>query len=345
MKKKVLFITDWPNNLENGKALQELLNKNYSNEYDWDVWTCKNKNINTFSYRWFSYTKGAVYAFKNRKKYHTIILWQQMIGYLLLELTRIVPVKTSNLVLYTYLSFNSKSIINSYKKIVLKHALMKTKALIWPSLEMANNVKEYFPKFGNKNHFTVNPMMEVRDLSIHVNKELDDPYFRNSVYAAGKSDRDFNIVIRAFKNTNVPVTIVCTDNYKITETNISSNIRILRFSQVSPEQYYALAHQAFCIINSVTNETSPCGQLLVHFGMENSIPTISTDGYSVKDYIVNNENGLLFKVGKSNEIFNCYQKLKNDETFTNKLKINAKNTIKNMSANIFIEKLINIIED
>lgn len=345
MKKKILFITDWPNNIENGNALQELLNKNYSEHYDWDVWTCKNKDINSFTYRWYSYFKGAIYVLKNRKNYHTIVIWQQMIGYVFFELTRILPIATPNIVLYTYLSFNSKSIFNKYKKFVLNRALRQSKALIWPSLEMANNIKNDFPKFGNKNHSTVNPIMDVRDISIPVIKELDDPYFRNGVYAAGKSDRDFNIVIRAFRNTNVPVTIVCTDKYLITEPDISSNIRILRFAQVSPEQYYALARQSFCLLNSVINSTSPCGQLLVHFGMENSIPTISTDGYSVKDYIVNNENGLVFKAGKSKEIFDCYQKLKNDEAFRNKLKINAKNTIKAMSAHIFIEKLINIIEE
>ena len=344
MKKRILFITDWPEHLENGRALQELLNNNYSENFEWKVWTCKKKDINTFSYRWYSYTKGALYVLKNRKKYATIILWQQMIGYLFFELTRIAPIKTPDVILYTYLNFNSNSILNSYKKFVLKNALIKSKVLLWPSLEMANNVKMNYPKFENKNHSTVNPIMDVRDLSIPVIEELDHPYFRNGVYAAGRSDRDFNIVIRAFRNTNIPVTIVCTDNYAITETNITSNIRILRFSQVSPEQYYALALQAFCILNSVINSTSPCGQLLVHFAMENSIPTISTDGYSVKDYIVNNENGLVFNVGQSKEILECYQTLKNDEVLTNKIKTNAKNTIKAMSANNFIEKLINIVE-
>jgi glycosyltransferase involved in cell wall biosynthesis len=268
-----------------------------------------------------------------------------MIGYLLFEIVRIIPIKIPNIISYTYLTFHKKSFLGNYKTNLLKHALKKSKALIWPSMEMCTNAQNKFPKFAKKNHFTVNPMMEVRDLSLPVEKRLDDPFFRNGVYAAGKSDRDFNIVIRAFRNTNIPVTIVCTDKYAITEQNITSNIRILRFSEVDPNQYYALALQAFCIINSVSNAISPCGQLLVHFAMENSIPTISTNGYSVKDYIVNNENGLLFNVGKSEEILACYYQLKNDETFKNKITTNAKKTIKAMSANNFIEKLINIVED
>ncbi|RXP54104.1 hypothetical protein EC396_09680 [Lutibacter sp. HS1-25] len=345
MKKKILFITDWSSRLENGAVLQELLNKNYSENYEWTVWTCKIKENNSFLYRWYSYTKGAFFILKNRKKYDTVVVWQQMIGYLLFEIARISQIKIPNIISYTYLNYHKKCFFGNYKKFLVKHAMSKSKALIWPSMEMCTNAKNDFPKFAYKNYFTVNPMMDIRDLNLPVEKQLDDPYFRNGVYAAGKSDRDFNIVIRAFRNTDIPVTIVCTDKYTITEKNITPNIRILRFSEVDANQYYALALQAFCILNSVTNATSPCGQLLVHFGMENSIPTISTDGYSVKDYIVNNENGVVFNVGKSEEILECYYKLKNDEAFKNKITTNAKKTIKAMSANNFIDKLIHIIEN
>jgi glycosyltransferase involved in cell wall biosynthesis len=187
--------------------------------------------------------------------------------------------------------------------------------------------------------------MDVIDLNIPVDKELDDPYFRNGVYTAGKSERDFNIVIRAFRNTDVPVTIVCPDEYPITETDITQNIRILRFSQVNHEQYYALASQAFCILISVENEKSPCGQLLVNYAMENSLPIIATDCYGVKDYVVNDENGILFKIGQMDEIRKGYEKLKNDATFTKNIINNAKKTAEIMSRGIFIEKIISIIEN
>jgi len=112
-------------------------------------------------------------------------------------------------------------------------------------IEMSDEVKIDFPEFAFKNHSVLVPSMDVIDTSIPVDKELDDPYFRDGVFTAGKSERDFNVVIRAFRNTDIPITIVCTDDYPITETDITSNIRILRFSQVSHEQYYALAGQAF----------------------------------------------------------------------------------------------------
>jgi glycosyltransferase involved in cell wall biosynthesis len=95
----------------------------------------------------------------------------------------------------------------------------------------------------------------------------------------------------------------------------------------------------------VENEKSPCGQLLVNFAMENSKPVIATDCYGVKDYVVNGKNGILFKLGQADEIRKGYEKLINDEGYTQKIIENAKNTSKIMSRGSFIEKIISIIED
>ena len=346
MKKKILFVSDWSDQKGNVIALQTLLDKNYSNNYEWKVWSCKKNEGIKFLHRWKSYFKGVIYIIKNRNKYDAIFIWQQMVGYFLFEITRIVPFKIKNVVIYTFFNYKSSSTSkNNYRKDIIKNTLKKSKALIWPSILMADDAKNDFPEFKHKIHYTINPIMDIIKDDVHVINELDDPYFRNGVYAAGGSERDHNIVIKAFRNTDIPVTIVCKDDYIFTETNITPNIRILRFSQVNSEQYYALARQAFCILNSVTHEKSPCGQLLVAFAMNNSIPAISTDCYGVKDYLVNNVNGILFNVGKSDDIRKAYEKLKSDKEFTAQLITNAKIKIKEMNPDNFIEKIIEIIED
>ncbi len=344
MKKKVLFIVDWPNQIENVQVLQLLLDNDYSENYEWKVWSCKKGKDNGLLYRWYCYTRGALYVIKNRKKYHAIFLWQQMVGYILFEIKKIIHLEIPNIIFFTFI-YNSNTIFRKYKKHLVNNALRQSKAVLWPTLEMSNEVKKDFPKFELKNHSPIVPFFDIIDTSFPVDKELDDPYFRNGVFTAGKSERDFNIVIRAFRNTDIPVTIVCTDDYAITETNITPNIRILRFSQVSHDQYYALAGQAFCILVSVINETSPCGMLIIAFAMTNSKPIIATDGYGVKGYMVNNVNGILFKVGQSDEIRKGYEKLKNDEAFRNDLINNAKITVKEMGPANYIEKIIKIIEN
>ena len=344
MKKSILFICDWPDQVDNVKVLQKLLDKDFSENFEWKVWSCK-KGVDTrLLYRWYCYTKGAVYAIKNRKKYHAIFIWQQMAGYILFEIISIFHLRFPKIIFFTFI-YNSDTIFKNFKRHLVKNALKFSKAVIWPSFEMSNEVSKDFPEYRNKNHFTLMPVFDIIDLTIPVAKELDDPYFRNGVFTAGKSERDFNVVVRAFRNTDIPVTIVCTDGYVFTENSITSNIRILRFSQVSPDQYYALAAQAFCILISVINEKSPCGLLLITFAMENSIPIIVTDSYAVKDFISNNVNGILFKVGQDDEIRKSFEKLKSDEKFRNSLINNGKMTVKEMSPHNFIGKLVQIIQN
>lgn len=344
MKKKILFIADWPDQKDNLKNLQALLDNGHSENYEWKVWSCKRGKSNRKLYRWLSYGWGALYAIKNRKKYHAVFIWQQMVGYILFEILSIIRLKIPNVVFYTYFNYHAKGIVGNLKKHLVKNAFRRSKAAIWPSIEMLNDVNRDFPDFVHKTHYALNPIMDVIEANVPVDKELDDPYFRNGVFTAGKSEREYDVVVRAFRNSDIPVTIVCEDDYVFTETDITPNIRILRFAQVSPVQYYAVADQAFCILNSVTNEKSPCGQILVAYAMENSKPVISTDCYGVKDYIVNNVNGILFKAGQADEIRSAYEKIKNDETFRKSLVSNALVSVKKMSAGNFIEKVITLIE-
>ena len=79
--------------------------------------------------------------------------------------------------------------------------------------------------------------------------------------------------------------------------------------------------------------------------MANSKPIIATDSYGVRDFVVNNVNGILFKVGQSDEIREGYEKLKNDKAFTKSLISNAKTKFNEVSPDNFIEKIIKIIEN
>jgi glycosyltransferase involved in cell wall biosynthesis len=319
------------------------LDKDLSENHEWTVWSCKKKEDNSLIYRVYCYLKGALYILKNRNKYDAFFIWQQMVAFILFELLRIIKLKIPNIVTYTFI-YDSRHFSLKYKDRLVKNALQNAKALIWASYEMANDVKKKFRQYEHKNYFDINPLFNVIDPNLQVEEALDNHYFRNGIYTAGKSGRDFNIVIRAFRNTDIPVTIVCPDDYPITENNITANIRILPFSKVSPEQYYALAGQAFCILISVDDEKSTAGHLLIMHAMANSIPLIATDSDGVKAYIEKNVNGLLFEFGQSDEIRQCYEKLKNDEEFREKIIKNAKDKAKSLSPYPFMERVLSIIE-
>jgi glycosyltransferase involved in cell wall biosynthesis len=302
---------------------------------------------NSKLYRWRCYFKGALYAIRNKKKYDAVFIWQQMIGFIVFEIKSFVPfIKIpENIVFFTFIYSNDRSIFKIFKKRLVRHALHYSKEVIWSSLGMANEVKNDFPKYRFKNSVAITPIFDVIDPNGRINEFLDDPKFKNGVFSGGFSERDFNVVMKAFKNTDIPVTIVCSDSYSIDKNQLSSNIRILRSAMVNLDQFYALLNQAFCVVISLINKNSACGQTVIAYAMANSKPVIATDCFGVRDFIENNENGLLFRVGHSEEILKAYKKLKKDGTFADMLVKNARKTAGEMSLGHFIPRLTSTFDN
>ena len=111
-------------------------------------------------YRWRCYIKGAIYAIRNRKKYDAIFIWQQMVAYILFELKKILPFKIPPVVFFTFI-YNSDTVFRKYKKHMVGNALRYAKGVIWDSEAIRDEVKKDFPKYSEKNHYTVTPIFEV----------------------------------------------------------------------------------------------------------------------------------------------------------------------------------------
>jgi glycosyltransferase involved in cell wall biosynthesis len=342
-KKKILFLTDWPEQVNNTEALQALLDEYHSDEYEWHVWSCTRKQDSSLKYRWTCYFRGALYAIRNSKKYDGVFIWQQMIGFILFEMKRFFPfIKLpKNIIVYTFIYNGRKRQLKSIRKHIVAQALRYSKKLIWNSSQMANKVKNDFPKYRLKNSYATTPMFEIINTSNRLDESIDDPLLRNGVFSGGSSERDFNIVVRAFRNTSIPVTIVCPCDYVFTEP-ITPNIRILR--NVSHCQFYALINQAFCVVVSLKSEDSPNGQLVATYAMAHSKPVIASDCYGVRDLISDKKNGLLFTVGNSEELLAAYRKLKRNSVLRKKMVTDASKIAEENDPNRFIPKLISIFE-
>src|SRR6476660_6037082 len=128
MKKKILFVADWPDSFENATVLQALLVKEFSGEHEWTIWSCKRKIKSGVLYRWRCYFKGAFYIIRNRKKYDAIFIWQQMIAYILFEIRRFLPLHMPSVVFYTFI-YNSDTIFRKYKKHMVGTALKYAKGI------------------------------------------------------------------------------------------------------------------------------------------------------------------------------------------------------------------------
>lgn len=333
---KKIIVLDWQKKDVNS------LSNNFDDDYL--LWNCKrffSKRKFTFI-RYFEYSYAVLYILLNSKKFKNIIIWQQMIGYIL----ALLPVKkTLQKTIITTVLYSPKN-TSGFRRFLFTNALKKSKALVYFSKEMSKDTKDTYKSLSHKVYSTYIPIIESNRTKIETNKfdKLIDP--EKTIFCGGQSDRDFETVIETFSNTEIPVIIVCPDNYPIKNINSKTdNIKILRFSEVSADEYYEIVSKCFCVIIPLKSENSSCGQLLFSFCMKNEKPIIASDSFGVRDYITNDFSGILVPVGNTKEIYSAYVRLKNDSSLKDTIIQNAKYTASKMTFENYLETIDEIIEN
>ena len=343
MNKKIknLFVVDWKNTPQH--EIDSLLEKAKLPGYEWSFYNCHEKNYigSGVVNRYISYFLAVIYILKNKRKYNNIIIWQQMIGLMLCLLPK--SNSKPKIIITTLLYSPSRVKDGSFRLFLLKQALKKADALLYFSEGMAEDVKTIYPKYAEKIFSTYLPITNnigkvAQSLKINGIKEN-----KNSVFSGGLSDRDFETVIKAFTNTNIPVTIVCTNMpvFKNPEL-ITNNITIAR--GVSEMEYHSLVLSSDVVVIALKNEYSSCGQLLFTFCMKNGIPIIATDCYGTQDYIINKDNGILVPVKDDKAIFDAYNKLVNDTNFRETLVKRSLEISEKMTFRNYLQKIDSIIQ-
>ena len=344
-KKKILFVVDWkdfPN------EINSVFTDNQFLDYEWHIYNCIlfNKFNSNLLKRYLEYFFAVFYILVNKNKYDNIVIWQQMIGLILSLLPRLK--KTPRIIITTLLYSPSKVSKGSIRLFLLSRALKNSDALLYFSVDMANDVKKSFPVYADKVYSTYIPIFKKTFASPRmpdINYELN---IEKTVFSGGKSDRDFDTVIMAFRNTDIPVVIACPDNYEFKRLNqATDNIKILRYSEIfsSESAYYALVNASFCVVISLQNKFSSCGQLLFSYCMEHKIPIIASDCYGTRDYITNFENGLLVPIADSKAILEAYNTIHKDTRLRQKLVNNSNIIAEKMTFKNYLKKIIDIIND
>ena len=339
-KLRNLFIVDW--NTASSHEIDSLLNKVKLPGYEWSFYNCREKNYSGIGLmnRYISYFLAIIYILKNKRKYDNIIIFQQIIGLILCLLPKFYS--KPKLIITTLLYSPSRVKAGSIRLLLLKKALKKADALLYFSNDMAQDVRTAYPSYAAKVFSTYLPITNVGK-AIQDIKLKDDNAKKNSVFSGGLSDRDFETVIRAFTNTDVPVTIVCTDRHVLKNSElITNNFKIVR--GVSEMEFHSLVLSSSIVVIALENEYSSCGQLLFTFCMKYGIPIIATDCYGTRDYISNNHNGILVPVKDDRAIFDAYEKLKNNIAFRGKLVERSIEISEKMTFNNYMYKIDSIIQ-
>lgn len=335
---KILIIGDWKDS--------EMNQLNYFQNEKLSIWNCKRKIIfkSRFIQRYYEYLFAIIFYLKSHKKYDYIIFWQQILGYVV---SFLFPSSLTKKTIISTILYSPKN-TNKYglKRLFLKISLKKSLALLYFSEGMASDSKENFHRYSNKIYSTLIPIIDKNNKIDEITK-FDNLYdLEKTIFCGGQSDRDFDTVIMAFRNTNTPVIICCPDDYVISKIDlITKNIKVLRFSEVSPSEYYGLIIKSFCVVISLKSEYSSCGQLLFSFCMKNSIPIIASNCFGTRDYITNNENGLLVPINDSKSINKAYKKLIENKEFRTELVNKSKEISNKMNFKNYLEKINQIIND
>ena len=342
MKEKILLVVDW-NELEMNFAVPLISNSKFGSKVN--IWNCKRKVIftNLVLQRYYEYFRAVLYVIYNHRKYRHIVLWQQIIGFMLgLFPVSTIPRKT---IISTVLYSNKNTKESLIKNYIFRNSIKRVKALLYYSEEMSNETKIDFPKYSKKIFSTFIPILFSTDVTLSVSKFSNIINSKETIFCGGRSDRDFESVILAFQNTNIPVVIVCPDEHYISNLNlVTENIKVLRFSQVPNDEYYDLVKRSFCTMIPIQRKDSSCGQLLFSFAMNNEKPIIASDSQGIREYIKNNENGLLVPVKDHDALKNAYDLLKNDNELRYDITEKSKEIANKMTITNYLEKVFQIIE-
>lgn len=340
-KIKNLFVVDWKN------VSSDEINRSLKNAelpgFEWSYYNCQAKTFlgGGFVFRYITYIMAVFHIIRIKSKYDNIVIWQPMIGFVLSFLPKkIVPPK---IIISSILYSPARVKFGSFRLYLLKLALKRSDALLYFSEDMAGEVSTVYPQYSEKIFSTYLPIPYDAGNSAYTAK-LKDPITRKaSVFSGGLSDRDFETVIRAFTNTDVPVTIVCANTYIFKEPSlITNNFTIVR--GVSEMEYHSHVLASSFLVVALKNEFSSCGQLLFTFCMKNRIPIIASDCYGTRDYISNNVNGILVPIKDDKAIFNAYNKLADDAAYREKLIQRSSEIAEKMTFDNYLSKLDSIIQ-
>jgi glycosyltransferase involved in cell wall biosynthesis len=144
-----------------------------------------------------------------------------------------------------------------------------------------------------------------------------------SVFCGGTSDRDFDVVIEAFRHRPVPVTLVCREDQAFRPPGpVEPHFTVRR--GVSEQEYHALAAAAGVVVVALKSATSGCGQLLFSFCMRHGVPVIATDCFGTRDKVVHGHSGWLVPAGDARALGQAYDRLAADPALRQHLVHNAR---------------------
>lgn len=220
---------------------------------------------------------------RHRKEFGTIVSYQQFYGLFFAFYSAIFHLKKHCHLIVTTFIYRPKQ---GWKGKL--YAWFMRKAVNSPALDkivcFSSSEPAYYQSIFGTDKFTYVPL-GLGDLNRGGRIPQGEERF---ILAAGKSNRDYDFLVDALKDTPYQVRIL-SDAYN--HPNPGSNIRI--YHDVFGEKYYQMLSECCCVIVPLADARISAGQLVFLQAMMFAKPIITTESDTVRDYIESGKNGLI----------------------------------------------------
>lgn len=262
--------------------------------------------------RYLKYFTLPLYVFAHKSNYSKLIAWQQFYGLILAFYFRLFKVKnTPPIYVMTFIYKSKKGFVGKIYEKFMKYIV--TSSYINKYICFSKNEPLYYSNIFNvsqEKFVAVN--LGIDDVSGKYTIEPKKGYF----LTAGRSNRDYNFLISAWKDRSEELEIICDCLENKTYRNIVIN------NNCHGEEYLNKLANSFAVIVSLDNTDISSGQLVIIQALMFGKPCIVTENESVKDYIENDVNGIIIKKD-SKALSEAIEKL-NDSDYYNHISNNAR---------------------
>lgn len=303
---------------------------------DWDVKYLKTNNLFSGFFakllRVLSYFLFPLSLIFKYDTYDKIIGWQQFYGLNYAFFLRLFHLrKINNLYILTFIYKRKKGLIGS-----IYHKYMNfivTSKYIDKFICFSKDEVEYYSELFNVDieKFVYIPL----GINPVDNIENDDDGY---IFATGRSNRNYDFLIDVLDICKKDAIIAC-DTYL--NKNIKGNIRVL--NDCHGDDMKRLMAKSHIVVIPLNDVNVSSGQLVMLQALSLGKPVICTASNGVKDYIVNNETGILVN-NNIKEWIDAIENLYKDTGLYKKMSDNSKNFfVENFSAEVMYERIGKIV--
>ncbi len=242
------------------------------------LWNFGEKIKRYLNFFWFPFR-----LFLKREKIDNLIAWQQYYGLMYALYCMIFRVPKANYcMIMTFIYRQRTGVLGGLQKKVI--AGIVNSKYVDRILVYSQNEKEYYQKvLGVSGNKFFSARLGLEDLTRGIKARNRGKY----ILSAGRSNRDYDFLIRALLGREQQVKIVC----DALAGGKKKNIEI--YDHIYYENFFQMIADCYCVVIALKDSDISSGQLVILQAMQFGKPVIVTRSKTMADYLSDGEEGFL----------------------------------------------------